>query len=64
MSCTTACGYKKLDASDEHDPQAQIPLHATLSQEHDSNVWALMFHPLRHLLVSTSSGHATRFWDT
>ena len=35
---------------------------ATLSQAHDSNVWALAFHPLGHLLVSASNDHTTRFW--
>ncbi|KZT11127.1 WD40 repeat-like protein [Laetiporus sulphureus 93-53] len=35
---------------------------ATLSQAHDSNVWALAFHPLGHLFVSASNDHTTRFW--
>lgn len=35
---------------------------ATLSQAHDSNVWALSFHPLGHLLASASNDHTTRFW--
>ncbi|TBU26067.1 WD40 repeat-like protein [Dichomitus squalens] len=35
---------------------------ATLSQAHDSNVWALTFHPLGHILVSASNDHTTRFW--
>jgi hypothetical protein len=34
---------------------------ATFSQAHDSNVWALTFHPLAHVLVSTSNDHVTRF---
>jgi len=38
------------------------PPRATLSQAHDSNVWALTFHPLGHLLVSASNDHTTRFW--
>ena len=36
---------------------------ATLSQAHDSNVWALAFHPLGHILVSASNDHTTRFWS-
>ncbi|KAL0947622.1 hypothetical protein HGRIS_013711 [Hohenbuehelia grisea] len=36
---------------------------ATLSQAHDSNVWALAYHPLGHLLVSASNDHTTRFWS-
>ncbi|KAJ7184460.1 WD40-repeat-containing domain protein, partial [Mycena filopes] len=36
---------------------------ATLSQAHDSNVWALAFHPLGHLLASASNDHTTRFWS-
>ncbi|KAN0075521.1 WD40-repeat-containing domain protein [Tylopilus felleus] len=36
---------------------------ATLSQAHDSNVWALTFHPLGHILVSASNDHTTRFWS-
>jgi len=43
-------------------PTPQIPPRATLSQAHDSNVWALTFHPLGHLLVSASNDHTTRFW--
>lgn len=43
-------------------PVPQIPPRATLSQAHDSNVWALTFHPLGHLLVSASNDHTTRFW--
>ncbi|KAI9508815.1 WD40-repeat-containing domain protein, partial [Russula earlei] len=43
-------------------PAPQIPPRATLSQAHDSNVWALVFHPLGHLLVSASNDHTTRFW--
>jgi polyadenylation factor subunit 2 len=43
-------------------PAPQTPLRATLSQAHDSNVWALTFHPLSHLLVSASNDHTTRFW--
>ena len=35
---------------------------ATLSQAHDSNVWALTYHPLGHILVSASNDHTTRFW--
>ncbi|KAL5512021.1 PFS2 [Sanghuangporus vaninii] len=44
--------------------QSQIPdgPRATLSQAHDSNVWALAFHPLGHILVSASNDHTTRFW--
>ncbi|TFK22682.1 WD40 repeat-like protein [Coprinopsis marcescibilis] len=36
---------------------------ATLSQAHDSNVWALTYHPLGHILVSGSNDHTTRFWS-
>lgn len=43
-------------------PAPQVPPRATLSQAHDSNVWALTFHPLGHLLVSASNDHTTRFW--
>ena len=43
-------------------PAPQIPPRATLSQAHDSNVWAMAFHPLGHLLVSASNDHTTRFW--
>ncbi|KAL6308685.1 WD40-repeat-containing domain protein, partial [Sparassis latifolia] len=48
-------------------PQAQMLApqpgpRATLSQAHDSNVWALTFHPLGHVLVSASNDHTTRFW--
>jgi polyadenylation factor subunit 2 len=43
-------------------PAPQIPPRATLSQAHDSNVWALTFHPLGYLLVSASNDHTTRFW--
>jgi polyadenylation factor subunit 2 len=35
---------------------------AMREQAHDSNVWALAFHPLGHLLVSASNDHTTRFW--
>ena len=40
----------------------QILLRAMLFQAHDSNVWAMEFHPLRHLLVSASNDHTTCFW--
>jgi polyadenylation factor subunit 2 len=43
-------------------PTPQIPPRATLSQAHDSNVWALTFHLLGHLLVFASNDHTTRFW--
>src|SRR6266851_5879965 len=43
-------------------PAPQIPPRATLSQAHDSNVWALMFHPLVHVLISASNDHMTCFW--
>lgn len=36
---------------------------ATLSLAHESQVWALAFHPLGHLLVSASNDHTTRFWS-
>ncbi|THH05312.1 hypothetical protein EW145_g4889 [Phellinidium pouzarii] len=35
---------------------------ATLAEAHDSNVWAVAFHPLGHLLASASNDHTTRFW--
>jgi WD40 repeat protein len=38
------------------------PLAMTLSQAHHSNVWALTFHPLCHLLVSASNDHTAHFW--
>ncbi|KAH9911678.1 WD40 repeat-like protein [Epithele typhae] len=44
------------DASHQPGPRA------TLSQAHDSNVWALTYHPLGHILVSASNDHTTRFW--
>jgi len=49
-------------ASELSAPAPQIPPRATLFQAHDSNVWALTFHPLGHLLVSASNDHTTRFW--
>lgn len=33
-----------------------------LESAHESNVWCLDWHPLGHLLVSSSNDHATRFW--
>jgi polyadenylation factor subunit 2 len=33
-----------------------------LSQTHDSNVWALTFHPFGHLLVSVSNNRTMCFW--
>ena len=42
-------------------PEADAP-RATLSQAHDSNVWALAYHPLGHVLASASNDHTTRFW--
>lgn len=45
-------------------PTPVIPApRATLSQAHDSNVWALAFHPLGHVLASASNDHTTRFWS-
>ncbi|EPQ58674.1 WD40 repeat-like protein, partial [Gloeophyllum trabeum ATCC 11539] len=43
-------------------PAASPQARAALPQAHDSNVWALAFHPLGHLLVSASNDHTTRFW--
>jgi len=43
-------------------PAPQILPRAMLSQVHNSNVWALTFHPLGDLLVSASNDHTTRFW--
>ncbi|KAH7905943.1 WD40-repeat-containing domain protein [Hygrophoropsis aurantiaca] len=52
-----------LSGPEPTDPQSQFtPPRATLSQAHDSNVWALAFHPLGHLLASASNDHTTRFW--
>lgn len=45
-----------------HSPIVSTP-RATLSQAHDSNVWALTYHPLGHILVSGSNDHTTRFWS-
>ncbi|CUA71682.1 Polyadenylation factor subunit 2 [Cryptococcus neoformans var, neoformans B-3501A] [Rhizoctonia solani] len=35
---------------------------ATMDQAHESNVWALAYHPLGHILCSGSNDHTTRFW--
>src|SRR6266851_8050334 len=43
-------------------PGRQIPLRATQSQPHGSNISVLIFHLLGHLLVSTSNAHTTHFW--
>ncbi|KAH7107224.1 WD40-repeat-containing domain protein [Auriculariales sp. MPI-PUGE-AT-0066] len=46
------------------DPVMQsVSPRATLPQAHDTNVWALAFHPLGHILVSGSNDHTTRFWS-
>ena len=50
------------DVSAAFSPIHSPPPRATLSQAHDSNVWALAFHSLGHLLVSASNDHTTRFW--
>jgi polyadenylation factor subunit 2 len=50
------------DASTAFSSVHSPPPRATLSQAHDSNVWALAFHSLGHLLVSASNDHTTRFW--
>ncbi|KAJ3541506.1 hypothetical protein NMY22_g3860 [Coprinellus aureogranulatus] len=50
------------DFSTLHNPIVSSP-RATLSQAHDSNVWALTYHPLGHILVSGSNDHTTRFWS-
>lgn len=50
------------DASTAFSSVHSPPPRATLSQAHDSNVWALAFHTLGHLLVSASNDHTTRFW--
>lgn len=53
------------DLSSSAEPPSSLTAsgpRATLSQAHDSNVWALAFHPLGHLLVSASNDHTTRFW--
>ncbi|KAI0628772.1 WD40-repeat-containing domain protein [Trametes polyzona] len=54
-------------SSSSEPPTTQSASHqpgprATLSQAHDSNVWALTYHPLGHILVSASNDHTTRFW--
>ena len=41
-------------------PPRKCPPPATLSQAHDSNIWALTFHPFGHL-YSASNDHTTRF---
>ncbi|KAF6751310.1 WD40-repeat-containing domain protein [Ephemerocybe angulata] len=51
-----------LDFNGQQAPLVSTP-RATLSQAHDSNVWALTFHPLGHILVSGSNDHTTRFWS-
>ncbi|KAF8756612.1 WD40 repeat-like protein [Rhizoctonia solani] len=35
---------------------------ATMDQAHESNVWALAYHPLGHILCTGSNDHTTRFW--
>ena len=50
------------DASMAFTSTHSPPPRATHSQAHDSNVWALAFHSLGHLLVSASNDHTTRFW--
>ncbi|CAE6535942.1 unnamed protein product [Rhizoctonia solani] len=35
---------------------------ATMDQAHESNVWALSYHPLGHILCTGSNDHTTRFW--
>ena len=58
-SLTQSSSY---DASAAFGSAHSPPPRATLSQAHDSNVWALTFHSLGHLLVSASNDHTTRFW--
>lgn len=48
--------YSSLASSNVFEPRA------VLSQAHDSNIWALAFHPIGHLLVTGSNDHTTRFW--
>ncbi|KAJ7090425.1 WD40-repeat-containing domain protein [Mycena belliarum] len=50
------------DLSAAPGPGGTTPPRATLAQAHDSNVWALAFHPLGHLLASAANDHTTRFW--
>ncbi|KAG9124713.1 pre-mRNA cleavage and polyadenylation factor (CPF) complex subunit [Ceratobasidium sp. 392] len=35
---------------------------AAMDQAHESNVWALAYHPLGHILCTGSNDHTTRFW--
>ena len=41
------------------DPETPV---FALDNAHDSNIWALSWHPLGHLLASGSNDHATKFW--
>lgn len=36
---------------------------ATIEQAHDSNVWALAWHPLGHIICSGSNDYTVRFWS-
>ena len=56
-AATSPASYTALSA-----PAPQIPPRARLSQAHDSNVSALTFDPLVHVLVSASNEHMTHFW--
>lgn len=49
--------YWSLRASDP-----TTPIHS-IETAHDSNVWALSWHPLGHVLASGSNDHTTRFWE-
>lgn len=33
-----------------------------LESAHESNIWALAWHPLGHILASSSNDHTTKFW--
>lgn len=33
-----------------------------MDQAHESNVWALAYHPMGHILCTGSNDHTTRFW--
>lgn len=36
---------------------------ASIDQAHDSNVWALAWHPLGHIVCSGSNDYTVRFWS-
>ncbi|KAI9224971.1 WD40-repeat-containing domain protein [Blastocladiella britannica] len=42
-------------------PSVRTPL-AALGTAHDTNIWAMDWHPMGHALATGSNDHATRFW--